>query len=222
MHWHRRAGRQAAFEIRIMPQESRFFSVVPAAGRSLRMGRPKLLLPWGATTVIEQVISAWQSSRVARIVVTVHPNDMALAEVCRNSGVDVVITHPPPVDMKASVLQGLDHLATVDHPTPGDVWLLAPADMPLLTADVIDRVLDAALAAPGEIVVPCRQGQRGHPVAFPWPLADAARRLSADQGLNQLLAEHSVRRIELGEQLSLADIDTLGDYLRLRDGPDKA
>ncbi len=204
-----------------MTQVSSFFSVVPAAGRSLRMGRPKLLMPWGPATVIEQVLSAWQSSRVTRIVVTVHPDDTALAEVCRNAGVDVVITHPPPVDMKASVLQGLDHLTTVDRPTPGDVWLLAPADMPLVTADVIDQVLGAALAAPGEIVVPCRQGQRGHPVAFPWPLAELARRLSADQGLNQLLAEHPVRRIELGEQLSLADLDTPDDYLRLREGPDK-
>jgi len=186
------------------------------------MGRPKLLLPWGAATVIEQVLAAWQSSRVTRTVVTVHPDDTVLAEVCRNAGVDVVITHPPPVDMKASVLQGLDYLATMDRPALGDFWLLAPADMPLVNAGVINRVLDAALAAPGEIVVPCRQGQRGHPVAFPWPLADAARRLSADQGLNQLLAEHPVRRIELGEQLSMADLDTPDDYRRLRDGPDTA
>jgi molybdenum cofactor cytidylyltransferase len=183
------------------------------------MGRPKLFLPWGASTVIEQVLSAWQSSRVSRIVVTVHPDDTSLAEICRNAGVDVVVTRPAPRDMKASVLQGLDHLATVDRPAPDDVWLLAPADMPLVTAGVIDQVLAAALAAPGEIVVPCRQGRRGHPVAFPWPLADAARGLSADQGLNQLLALYPVRLIELGDQLSLVDLDTPDDYLRLRDGP---
>jgi len=181
------------------------------------MGRPKLLLPWGATTVIEQVLSAWQSSRVTRIAATVHPDDIGLAEVCRKAGVDVVVTRPPPVDMRASVLQGLDHFAAVDHPTHHDVWLVAPADMPLLTAAVIDQVLDACLTSPGDIIVPCRHGRRGHPMALPWRLAEAARRLPADQGLNQLLAQHPVRLIELGEELSLADLDTPEDYARRPD-----
>ena len=186
------------------------------------MGRPKLLLPWGSNTVIEQVLDAWRASRVSRTVVTVHPVDTALAEVCRKAGVDVVVTRPPPEDMKASVLQGLDHLASAYHPTADDVWLLAPADMPLLTTGVIDRVLDAWLAGPGEIVVPCGQCRRGHPVAFPWPLVEAARRLAPDQGLNQLLTRHPVRLIELGEELTLTDLDTPEEYMRLHDaaGPE--
>ncbi|HEV3024973.1 MAG TPA: NTP transferase domain-containing protein, partial [Pirellulales bacterium] len=124
-----------------MPQ-SRFFGVVPAAGRSVRMGRPKLLLPWARSTVIEQTLSAWRASRVTRTVVTVHPDDAAMAEVCRRSAAGVVVTFPPPHDMRASVLQALDHLAAVDLPSDDDFWLLAPADMPLLTSSVIDRVIE--------------------------------------------------------------------------------
>ena len=36
----------------------RLFAVVPAAGHSRRMGRPKLLLPLGASTVIARMLAA--------------------------------------------------------------------------------------------------------------------------------------------------------------------
>ena len=42
---------------------TRSFAVVPAAGRSRRMGRPKLLLPWGESTIIQQVLGAWRASQ---------------------------------------------------------------------------------------------------------------------------------------------------------------
>jgi CTP:molybdopterin cytidylyltransferase MocA len=33
------------------------FAIIPAAGRSVRMGQPKLLLPWGQTTLLEHVLA---------------------------------------------------------------------------------------------------------------------------------------------------------------------
>jgi CTP:molybdopterin cytidylyltransferase MocA len=176
------------------------------------MGRPKLLLPFGRSTVIEQTLSAWRGSRVSRTFVTVHPDDANLAEACRRMGAHVVITVPPPDDMKASVLQALEHLEALEHPSIDDYWLLAPADMPLLTSQVIDRVIEACLAEPSQVVVACRESRHGHPVAFAWHLVEAARQLPPDHGLNQLLAAHRVREIDLGEELSLVDLDTPDDY----------
>ena len=114
------------------------------------------------------------------------------------------------------VLAGLEHLAVNYCPAAGDVWLVAPADMPLLSARVIDQVIETALAKPTEIVVACRHGQRGHPVAFPWPLAAAARGLAGEQGLNQLLKTNPTLDLELGDELILADVDTPNDYQRWR------
>src|SRR4029079_17696175 len=39
----------------------RLMSVLLAAGASLRMGRPKMLLPWGNKTILAHSIQAWQS-----------------------------------------------------------------------------------------------------------------------------------------------------------------
>ena len=95
---------------------ARFFAIVPAAGRSVRMGEPKLLLPWGETTIIESVLAAWRASRVARIVVVVHPEDTRLAELCRAASAMVIQPEIPPPDMKASVCHALAWLAVHESP----------------------------------------------------------------------------------------------------------
>ena len=107
------------------------------------MGRPKLLLPWRGKTVIETVLGAWRASGVSHVVMTVRAEDVELAALGRAAGAETVVVSPPPPDMKASVLAGLDYLADKYQPQPIDAWLLAPADMPLLSPQVIDVLLAA-------------------------------------------------------------------------------
>ena len=59
------------------------FAIIPAAGRSQRMGEPKLLLPWGQSTIIEHVLAVWCASRVEAVVMVVHPDDVRPAELGR-------------------------------------------------------------------------------------------------------------------------------------------
>jgi molybdenum cofactor cytidylyltransferase len=198
---------------------TRSFAIVPAAGRSVRMGRPKLLLPWGDRTTIEQVIAAWRASRVSSVVVVVHPDDAELAELCRRAGAEVVVASSPPPDMKASVARGLEHVRTQHAPTEGEVWLVAPADMPRLSSKVIDRLLDEQDPNFEQIIVPTHHGKRGHPVLFPWALATEVARLSSDAGLNRLLEDHTVISLECGPEALCADFDTPEDYRHLQEPP---
>lgn len=194
----------------------RYFALVPAAGLSVRMGRPKLLLPWREKTVIETVLSAWRASGVSHVVMTVRAEDVELAALGREAGAETVVVSPPPPDMKASVLAGLDYVARKYQPRPLDAWLLAPADMPLLSSAAIDALLAAWRqgGASDEIVAPCRAGRRGHPVLFAWSLAAAARQLGPEEGLNQLLARHRVREIPVDDEAGFVDLDTPDDYRR--------
>lgn len=194
----------------------RSFALVPAAGRSQRMGQPKLLLPWGNSTVIEHLLAVWKASRVSAVVVTAHPADDELIERCNAAGAEVAVVDPPPADMKASVAAGLAHLATAYEPRPTDVWLLAPADLPRLNARLIDQVLTAHDPAAPRVLVPVSDGRRGHPVLFPWPLASAVGSLAADEGINALVAAAGPREIECDELAAFADLDTPDDYARLR------
>lgn len=198
----------------------RSFAIIPAAGRSLRMGVAKLLLPWGEQTVIEAVIGAWRASGVSRVILTVHPDDVELARLGRAAGAEAVVVDPPPADMKASVLAGLAYVEAKYRPGPQDAWLLAPADMPLLKPESIDRLLAAAkenlLRDRQEILALSRAGRRGHPVLFPWPLVAAARQLPSDAGLNRLLEQSGCRELPADDEGGFVDLDTPADYQRWR------
>src|SRR3954467_13620149 len=122
---------------------SRFFAIVPAAGHSARMGRPKLLLPVAGRTMVEETLSAWRASRVDKLVVVVRPDDEELAALCRSWGAEVVLPPFAPPEMKDSIRWGLKHVEAMFAPVPQDAWLLAPADMPNLSPRIINRLLDA-------------------------------------------------------------------------------
>jgi molybdenum cofactor cytidylyltransferase len=194
----------------------RSYAIIPAAGRSDRMGRHKLLLPWKDGSLIDSVLAAWRASRVTRIVVVVRAHDEQLAEACGAAGADVVAAESDPPEMKISVGLGLAHVERVHEPGADDVWLLAPADTPRISATTVDRLLDAHDAAAPAILAPAFAGRRGHPVLFPWPLAREVRRLSSNEGVNALLARHPVRPIACGDPGILEDLDTPDDYERLR------
>jgi len=191
------------------------FAILPAAGRSQRMGTPKLLLPCRGRLVLETVLDVWSASRAAPVILVVHPADQELAEVGRRSGADVVAPAIPPADMKASVLAGLERIRQQHEPTAADRWLVAPADMPWLTTAAIDAVVTRGAQAPDQIVIPTYQGRRGHPVSFPWPRAREVALLAASAGLNALVAGGPVSEIEISEPGILADLDTPEDYERL-------
>jgi molybdenum cofactor cytidylyltransferase len=198
------------------------FAVIPAAGRSRRMGRPKLLLPWGNSTVIDHVLAAWRASRVDQIVLVHDPADRELADRATACGAIAAACSPPPPEMKDSVWHGLGVLERAFHPLDEDAWLVAPADVPGLSTRVIDRLIDAYAASVGTpdgccIRAPRRGAKGGHPVLFPWPLAAEVRRLAADEGLNTLIARHRVEYLEIDEQDACGDdLDTPADYERLR------
>ncbi len=209
-----------------MSERVRSFAIVPAAGHSRRMGRPKLRLPWQDGTLLEHVLTQWRQSRVSEVVVVLRKDDTELQTVAKAVGAHVVVAEVDPPDMKASVALGLDYVRDKFQPTDRDAWLLAPADLPGLTPAVIDQLLtlheeqvmgnggsDGAEAAP--ILVPTVTGRRAHPVLFPWKHAAAVSGLSDEEGVNALLKRNDVCELRVRDVGLLADIDTPEDYRRL-------
>jgi molybdenum cofactor cytidylyltransferase len=167
------------------------------------------------------VLGAWQASQVGAVVLVTHPDDKEIAAIARACGAVVVQPQPPPPEMKDSVQAGLGHLEREYAPHDPDAWLLAPADMPGLTATLIDRVIDAyrASVAKGEppaIWALDFGGRRGHPVVFPWSLAAEVARLAVDEGINAIVSRVGVRTARLDSLAEPEDFDTPADYDRLR------
>jgi molybdenum cofactor cytidylyltransferase len=194
------------------------FAVLPAAGKSTRMGRPKLALPLGERTILEQVVAALRQAGVAHILVIVGPHVRELAILAENAGAHVCQLAEETADMRATVEHGLRWLEEQFQPRPDDAWLLVPADHPMLSAAVV-RALEAAWKAHPEysIFVPTYQGRRGHPLLLTWRHVPSIREHPAGQGLNTYVRQRVAETLEVpaDDPDVLGDLDTPEDYERL-------
>lgn len=193
-------------------------AVVPAAGHSTRMGRPKLSLPLGGRTVLEHVVAALRAGGADHVVVVVGPHVPELVPLAEAAGAHVCRLAEPTPDMRATVGHGLrwveDHL----RPGPADAWLLAPADHPALDPGVVRELCEAFRRDPSRsILVPVSAGRRGHPALVAWRHAAGVRALPPDRGVNAYFREHAaeVGEVPVAAGGAFVDLDTPEDYERL-------
>lgn len=209
---------------RLQPASRLFpFALIPAAGRSRRMGVPKLLLDLGGQTVIARLLAALERAGVVNRLVVIGPEDAELrAEIARSGGRAIVAATPPP-EMLMSIKLGLwavtDDLSTNrEAAVPDAAWLLIPADHPVIDVETIQRLLEAAVENPGRIIVPTYNGRRGHPTVFAWKHATDIDRVPPGLGFNWIVKQHAADVLEIAVPSSgvLVDLDTPEDYERLR------
>ena len=85
-------------------------------------------------------------------------------------------------------------------------WLILPADLPLITAQSIQRVAEALATHP--VVVPVVGGKRGHPVGFGAACRDELLALAGDEGARHIANRHAPFRLELDDLGCVLDVDT--------------
>jgi molybdenum cofactor cytidylyltransferase len=193
-------------------------ALIPAGGRSARMGRPKLSLPLRGRTVLECVVAALRAGGVGRVLVVVAPHAAELVALAEAAGARVhLLPHETP-DMRATVEEGLRWIERVWRPHPDEPWLLVPADHPTLDPEVVRLLLrEYDRRGDASILVPVHEGRRGHPVALAWHHVAGIRRHPADEGLNTYLRRTAAatREIAVPSAEILRDLDTPEDYERL-------
>lgn len=193
-------------------------AVVPAAGHSTRMGRPKLALPLGDRTVLGRVIEALKGGGVEQVVVVIGPHVPELIPLAETAGAGVCRLSEPTADMRATVERGLAWLENHTSPHP-EAFLLAPADHPALDAGVVRDLCESFRTDPAKsIVIPTHAGRRGHPVLLAWQHASGIGALPADRGINTYVRENAaaVKEVPVEVASVLWDIDAPEDYDRLK------
>ncbi|AMV39544.1 NTP transferase domain-containing protein [Planctomyces sp. SH-PL62] len=205
------------------PIDPTIAAIVPAAGASLRMGRPKLLLEFGGRPLIARVVEALLAAGAQPVVVVAPPEDApegpAIIQAAVDAGADVIVPESRPATMRESVELAVVELGWSEDPPAG--FLLTPADSPRLDASLVGRLIAAWRERPDRIVAPTFDGRRGHPIILPWRLALEIADLSPDEGVNALVAEYAseVDEIAFESDAILVDLDTPEDLRRLEDSP---
>lgn len=181
------------------------------------MGRAKLLLPLGGKSVIERLLDALRGAGVTERFVMVRPDDEPLREAAESCGATVVQPADPPSQMRVSVELALKAITERCAPSPGDGWVLVPADHPVLDAAVLGELIREWRRHTPRILVPTYQGRRGHPAFFSWDLVDDVLQIPPNRGLNWLLEQYAddVREHAVQSSAVVTDLDTPEDYQSL-------
>jgi molybdenum cofactor cytidylyltransferase len=187
------------------------WAIVLAAGESRRMGRSKLLLPYGDKTIIETVVQNVVSSRADRVVVVLGGHRREIEEKIRGFAVKKVINRRYQEGMLSSVRRGLCAL-----PSSARAAVFILADQPDVSSSLIDSVIEAYCRENKGIVLPVYRKKRGHPLLIDLKYRREVEVLSPDIGLRGLLREHrdDIFEVPVPSPAVLRDIDDPDDYGR--------
>ncbi|HEX2644515.1 MAG TPA: nucleotidyltransferase family protein [Thermoanaerobaculia bacterium] len=193
-------------------------AVLPAAGLSRRMGRPKLLLPFRGRPVVAGVVEALRRAGVGPIVLVTSAERTDIQEWARAAGLLLAVNPAPERGMLSSIQTGVAALGGGDDlARRREVLLVAPADLPGLQAATVTELLRRQAESAAPLAVPVAGGRRGHPLAIAPGLIPEIATLDLDVGLRQLLDRHAaeVLEVEVEDPGAVDDVDTPQDYERL-------
>ena len=184
-------------------------AILTAAGESRRMGKPKPLLPWRGTTLVEHQISALFDGGVSEVVVVVgHEADAVAAQVsCTNAR---CVVNPDYLQGKTtSIKSGL----CVISPDADAIMLLA-VDQPRTDA-IVSAVVQAHVSGDYLITSPRYEGHGGHPLIFAAALRDELAAITEEkQGIREVFQTHrdSVQEYVLDDPMIRLDLNTPEAY----------
>jgi molybdenum cofactor cytidylyltransferase len=196
-----------------MDKSSGVAAIILAAGLSQRMGQPKLLLPWGNSTVIEQVTGVLSDCDVRPIVIVSGKTDSELQRLFRYSENHVAFnTEFENGSMITSLQVGLKTVEDLG----ATAALMALGDQPQIQIETVKRVIRAHHSDPDRLIIPSYQMRRGHPWIIPQRFWQELCNLDPEQTMRSFLNGHEKDIIyTVVDTASIhADLDTPEDYLR--------
>lgn len=177
----------------------------------------KLLLPWGAGTVIGQSVRTAAAVDGAQLVVVLGCRAADVREAA-----ELALTHSAAAPtwainprwqegMFTSIQTGLAHL-----PNSVSAFFVALGDMPMIPVQAYRTLMHTYREQPGRICVPTYEGRRGHPVLVPRQLVTDTPPPDTDQGLRSILRQHPelVVEVPVPYQGICIDLDTPDEYRR--------
>jgi molybdenum cofactor cytidylyltransferase len=194
-------------------------AILPAAGASRRMGRPKLLLPFNGGPLVAGVVNALLGGGVEEIVLVTAPEDEDLRGWARRSGIESTVNPDPERGMLSSVLEGIGFLGgATELARLGVTLLVSPADLPNLQAETVIALLRRMRESGAPIAEPIYQGKRGHPLGVARRLIPEIETLDLDVGLRQIRNRHEAELLEVPVEDAgvVQDVDTPEEYERLQ------
>jgi molybdenum cofactor cytidylyltransferase len=181
-----------------------------SAGESRRMGTPKALIPYRGTTFAGHLLEVSKHPRIGVTRVVLGAGADEIRERLQLDAASVVL-NPDWAKGQLSSIQAAIRSLPKDS-TAG--LMLCPVDHPLVSAELVARLIGIFDSTGKPIVLPAYRGRRGHPVIFRASLYDELLAASPEVGARQVVWAHQADVVEVpteeeGVILNLNDPETL-------------
>ncbi len=176
--------------------------IVPAAGRSERMGKWKPVLPFGGSTIIESVVAAALRA-CSRVLLVTGYRGAEIADLFQGEPrVTLVENQDWPLGMFSTIRRGMARVSTAR-------FFVTLGDMPWITEQVYAALLRHVDA---DVVFPVHDGVRGHPVLFHERVRAAVAAADPARGsMREIAGSFRVFEMAWPDDSVLRDIDTESD-----------
>lgn len=193
-------------------------ALILAAGQSRRMGRPKLPLPWGANTMLGEVIEAFRVSLVDDILVVTGGDREDVEKIAEAWRARTVFNpYYASEEMLRSLQVGLDTMSAKT-----EAVLVALGDQPQIHNQTVLDIVHRYAESHAPLIVPSYHMHRGHPWLVARPLWGDILSMHSPETPRDFLNKHAedITYIEVNTPTILGDVDTPEDYERDHPGRD--
>jgi molybdenum cofactor cytidylyltransferase len=196
-----------------MKKEIRTGVIILAAGSSSRLGQPKQLLEFKGKTLLEIAVEAAQNSLADSSVIVLGANADLIVEKILHTKVDRVVNENWENGMASSMQKGLKYLM---QNSDNDQIILMLSDQPFVDSKILNLLIENKLNTNSEIIA-CRYKETfGVPVLFTKKYFPELLSLTGNEGAKKLVMAHQDDLYAIDFPKGAIDIDTLEDYLKLK------
>jgi molybdenum cofactor cytidylyltransferase len=183
--------------------------VILAAGRSQRMGQPKQLLPFRERTLLRHAVETAVASTCRPILVVTGAHAELVSLELQSLPVLIAYNSEWASGIGSSLRLAIQTLGAIDA-IEGVVITLS--DQPLVTADAVNRIVEAHYQTGKDIVASEYADTHGVPLFIGKRFFDEISALTGTEGAKRVMDRHLEEMMTVPLVEAAFDIDTPNDY----------
>ena len=186
-------------------------AILLAAGQSKRIWREnKLLKKYKGKILINHILKSLIKSKANKIIVVLgHENRKIKKIALKSKKITFVVNSQYLKGISTSIKCGLKKISKKNIG-----FLIAHADMPLVSKTVLNTLCSALKSKNKEIFIPVYKKKVGNPLAFKYSMIKSLKKIKGDRGAKKLIRSNKskVQLVKMKSKFILIDFDYLKDF----------
>ncbi len=192
-----------------MIRQVNFSAIIPAAGLSGRMGKPKALLPYDENESFAfHLLKAYDTIGVKPLIFVL--NDQTDIHLPEKKNIIIIKNKNPEYGRSHSIKLALEQIPE------GYATFIHNIDNPYAEKDLLKKMID--LLNDENYVVPVFKGKGGHPVLLGMNIINFLKNMGEFSNLKDILVKFNRRELIYDDEEILRNINTPEDYRKFQEG----